>query len=161
MSGPRRICILVNVADILIAGRSSSFTLAFTTQLRQAFPLKHTTVLSAEQPLRLIGKKPSIIRMGRHDLCGDLHQTTSSTARSTSWSRATYHLLEVGWHCGQAGHIHWRDIDTYHTSTIIKSFNKETLLQDLPCLSASLSLSYISCVQLNCRHLIAIFLSNH
>ena len=52
----KNIIVLAYVDDLLIAGTSRD-TALFLEQLRQSFSLKHSTVLTSQQPLRFLGKR--------------------------------------------------------------------------------------------------------
>ena len=120
------IMVLASVDDLLVAGTSRETSL-FLEQLRQLLSLKHSKVLTTQQPLRFLGKRicghpdgditVSLERfcyysMLKHmDLDSNSNPTstvslqTSSTTRCTTGSRTTSHLLQSRWnaHLGIIG----------------------------------------------------------
>ena len=74
------VVVLASADDLLIPGKSRDTT-SFLTQLQQAFSLKHTTILSTEQPLRFLGK-----RIFRHPN-GDV---TTSLERAYVYSKGSH-----------------------------------------------------------------------
>ena len=107
---------LAYIDDLLIAGTSRD-TALFLAQLRQSLRLKHSTVLTSQQPLRFLRK--GICRHPNGDITVSLERSyyysmlkhvdldnnniytivaaTSSTTRFITGSRLTSHLQQKRW----------------------------------------------------------------
>ena len=103
--------------------KTSRETSLFLEQLRQSFSLKHSTVLTTQQPLRFLGKR--ICRHPNGDITISLESSIwkgLTTTCSSRWTSTTTSILFQHHLCGDLQHIkthHLVQIDITSTAKLL------------------------------------------